>query len=854
MKRTMVAVAVCLFAVTAGAATVNLTKDSDNGFTNAYGWASGKAPEAGNNYLVANGRYLRGDYSQGFAGDSLQFGIVGESEGVFFKEHVGTHTFTKLILANGYYRTWMSSNGQAAHICGAVEVTSPESAPFRLHSTHNSGTGWYITYWDAAFTGAEGTGLKVGPYPNALKSAGQTIFTGDNTSYLGSISAYGTNAVFAFTTGNYLGGALSSFKADALSLEDGTTLECQGADVTLSSSLNRGITVKATGGRISVPSGKSLRIEWPITGSGALSKTGAGTLTLASAMSLSEPFVVDGGNVKFASGFSNAGSGGVSVVSGGELYVVPGDEVEVSGLAFDGGAIRLSYDETTVESGVLVLNGECTGWPIPVYPLATRGLKVPFLKVPTSIKTVTAADFVKPDDFAATGLPSATFTVETEGSMQTVYAQTADRVTVSDTYNGAANTKAFITYGSEKGRWSDNSLPHSGADYQVGGGKTLYAQGVSGAYTFPGESLSLVGTSEKKAFLDFNNTSMTSFTGDIRTTDYVKMYPKANAGAEFHICGRLYVGGTPAISDNGLDFRANANDITVCVDSVVSGPGAMSFQPTQANYTNTYFFTAENLYRGTYFVYMGTASSKVTLKFATAESWGTNPSSFQEKGVLLQSGSGSTAELYPNGSQTVSQPNRGMFLSGPSSHVRVDDGDTFEFKSPLTFRGGCKSFKVGGGTWAVGGTVSIDTPASGTPSLTVSDGCLRADNAKAFLNVAVTVDEGAGLAAKYRPGETSDVATYGMIVTNSARFAVSGDVLKVKVETNGQKVRADETIAVLTVPEETASVLDAKRFRFEHDDAYGRYPVLAKDVVEVSGTQCIRYSCRFTKGTKIIFR
>lgn len=114
---------------------------------------------------------------------------------------------------------------------------------------------------------------------------------------------------------------------------------------------------------------------------------------------------------------------------------------------------------------------------------------------------------------------------------------------------------------------------------------------------------------------------MTSFTGDIRTTDYVKMYPKANVGAEFHICGRLYVGGTPAISDNGLDFRATANDITVCVDSVVSGPGAMSFQPTQANYTNTYFFTAENLYRGTYFVYMGTASSKVTLKFATAESW-----------------------------------------------------------------------------------------------------------------------------------------------------------------------------------------------------------------------------------------
>ena len=622
MKRTMVAVAVCLFAVTAGAATVNLTKDSGNGFTNAYGWASGKAPEAGNNYLVANGRYLRGDYSQGFAGDSLQFGIVGESEGVFFKEHAGTHTFTKLILANGYYRTWMSNDGQEAHICGAVEVTSPESAPFRLHSTHNSGTGWWITYWDAAFTGAEGTGLKVGPYPNALKSAGQTIFTGDNTSYLGSISAYGTNAVFAFTTGNSLGGALSSFRADAISLEDGTTLECQGADVTLSSSLNRGITVKATGGRISVPSGKSLRIEWPITGSGALSKTGAGTLTLASAMSLSEPFVVDGGNVKFASGFSNAGSGGVSVVSGGDVSVVAGDEVEVSGLAFDGGAIRLSYDETTGESGVLTLNGECTGWPIPVYPLATRGLKVPFLKVPTSVKTVTASDFAKPEDLAATGLPSAKFTVETDGGMQTVYAEMSQIVTVA-----SGSSQAFI-YPTDANKWSDSKVMHAGADYSIGGGKKLVSWGMTGDYTIPGDSVTVAGTSSSKAQWDMGYTGndLNRITGDVRAGNYALFRPTAPDGEELHLDGRLYVYGT-AGSDSSLDFRAAKSGISLVIDSVVSGAGCMSFQPGDNYYTNTYRFTANNTYTGTYFLYGPKTATLTTLEFENAESWGSNPAS-----------------------------------------------------------------------------------------------------------------------------------------------------------------------------------------------------------------------------------
>ena len=264
--KTRIMMVLCVACVVANAATVNLLRSSDTGFKTKEGWDSGYPPESGNDYVVANGYYLHGDYSDGFAGDSLQFGIVGGTEGIFFKEHAGTPTFTKLILANGYYRTWMSNSGQAGHIAGSVQVTSPESAPFRLHSTHNSGLGWYLTYWDAAITGAEGTGLKIGPYllasyNSAHLSKGQTIFTGDNSGYLGSLTVYGTNAVFAFTTGNSLGGALSSFKADAFTFCDGTTVESRGDDVTLSSSLNRGITVDATGGRLHVGGGKALRLS-----------------------------------------------------------------------------------------------------------------------------------------------------------------------------------------------------------------------------------------------------------------------------------------------------------------------------------------------------------------------------------------------------------------------------------------------------------------------------------------------------------------------------------------------------------------------------------------------------------------
>ena len=103
--RTRFTIAVCVasvaFTLPLYAATVTLTRNSFSGFTTNDGWSNGKAPESTNDYVVANGYYLHGDNSEGFVGNSLQFGILGGSEGVFFKEHAGTHTFTKLILANG---------------------------------------------------------------------------------------------------------------------------------------------------------------------------------------------------------------------------------------------------------------------------------------------------------------------------------------------------------------------------------------------------------------------------------------------------------------------------------------------------------------------------------------------------------------------------------------------------------------------------------------------------------------------------------------------------------------------------------------------------------------------------------
>ena len=740
-------------------------------------------------------------------------------------------------------------------------MLSPQTVPFRLHSTHSSGLGWWLTYWDAKFSGAEGTGLKVGPYllNGAHLSKGETIFTGDNSAYLGSFYFYGTNAVAAFTKSTSLGGTLGEFKADAITLADGTTLEFRGTtEAVLAKGLNRGITVQSTGGRISVPKGKSLEVEWPIVCEGPLFKVGAGTLVLDSVIEIPDTnggatsFTVSEGTVSFAESFVPHENVQIEVHANAAISVAACKEQSLGNICFEGGAIRVSYDETTEKSSVIVLGAGCAiNEPIPVYPPSVRGIKVPFLKVPVSVRALTKDDFIKPLDLAVENLPWATFTVEIEGDYQVVYAQTCNLVTVVDRKpdTDEVNDRAYLTYGSESWRWSDNYVVHAGAEYFVGKGKTVYISGLSGEWVFPGESITFEGEGGTRAFWDFNDVNVEKITGDIRTYNYVRIFPNSTVGGELHLCGRLHVGSTEG-SDNGLDFRAKTSMMTV-IDSVVSGSGYMCFQANDNNMTNIYYFTADNTFTGTYFVYSSKNNTRTVIKFARAECFGPNPPSARAKNLLLQ---GKGSELYIEGSQSLNHPNREIAFYGNDPMLRVDEGEIFDMTCKLAFSRGKTAKKVGGGTWAVGGEVRREGDGAEPATLVVEEGFIRADKPKAFVNINVKIEEGSGIAAKYRPGETSDVANYGMMVTNSTRFVVSGETLKFKVSTEGKRVGGKERIAMMSVPEDVATAIDAKKIVVEHDDENGRYAVLEKDSVTISSVPYVRYSCRFTTGLKFILR
>lgn len=839
---------------------------SDQGLTNGADWDdNGTPPEAGKDYLVDSSYVLTADYGLEFKGDSLQIGIVGGSEGVLFKNHQGENKYKKLILANGYYRVWMSTADQYGKVTGPIEVLSPAATPFRIYGTHLSGATAYLTYLNGNISGAEGTGLLLGycPSDTSKLSTSKIYLMGDNSAYYGQLTFLGTNMTHVFTMSTSLGGAIGEMKYDAVVLKENTTLQAEGENLTLAANLNRGLSVDSTGGRLAVADGKSLRLEWPISGSGTLRKTGAGTLTLAGAVNPAAAgatgagFEIAEGQVVLDAGFSNVSGHSLTVDAGATLTVAPGEEITVNSLVFNGGAFAITCEVSNSEtnSGVLVLGEGCQpNWPLPVYPHAVRGVKVPFLKVPTSVGTITPASFTTPGDFPATALPSARFTVETADDVQTAYAETLPIVYV-------ATTQAFLAErsGNEK-NWSDNRQVHAGADYFVdktlnpdlADNRSLASSDLGGTdYILPFESLTFRGNGTYgKANLGANTTypfNTYSLTGDIRTYDHTKFHPSIFSGqTEWNLCGKLYVGNGQSSGQDGLHVCPCSTGF-YNFRSDISGSGAIAFSLPANGVEPIVSFTGKNLYNGTLFFYNDKSDSSLTFRF-TAESFGVDLPTYRERAVILQmKGKGFT--LHPFGSQRISFENRGFaYLSG-AANVEVDEDCDFELAAPFKFLADLTIRKIGGGVWAMGKQMANDSGKIGT--VKVVEGYLRAETARAFSNVKVEIDAGAGLAAKYVPGATGEAAEYGMIVTDAAKLTVAGDTLAFKVTTDGADMRR-VSVPVLTVPADLASVIDAKKIVVSHDTSLS--PEVVRENVTIDNNACVRYSCKFKSGILLIVR
>lgn len=184
------------------------------------------------------------------------------------------------------------------------------------------------------------------------KSGSGTLTIETTNSFTGPVSVTGgTLAVGSLGDGGSPSSIGAAGTAASNLVINGGTLALVGEQT----NTNRSLTLGASGGGISVPTSKSLQISGQVTGSGSLTKTGGGTLTLTSANSFSGGIFISEGKVFLPSDTANvSGLGsGLVTLNGGTLSM--GDNIDTTSWATSAWSIHVP----TGTAGRLNSDGRC---------------------------------------------------------------------------------------------------------------------------------------------------------------------------------------------------------------------------------------------------------------------------------------------------------------------------------------------------------------------------------------------------------------------------------------------------------------------------------------------------------------
>lgn len=197
------------------------------------------------------------------------------------------------------------------------------------------------------------------------KSGNGTLTISTTNTFTGPVTVTGgTLAVGSLADGGFPSSIGAGSTAASNFVLNGGALALSGEQT----NTNRSMTLGASGGTLSVPTSKSLQISGQITGGGSLTKTGAGTLTLASANNFTGGTFISEGKVFLPSDTANvSGLGsGLVTLNGGTLSM--GDNIDTSSWATStwslhvpaGSSGRLNADGRCNLTGALTGGGDFT--------------------------------------------------------------------------------------------------------------------------------------------------------------------------------------------------------------------------------------------------------------------------------------------------------------------------------------------------------------------------------------------------------------------------------------------------------------------------------------------------------------
>ena len=361
-----------------------------------------------------------------------------------------------LVCVNGIYNAInQSSAGETsrARIGGSIIIASPETSPFLFGN--QTGNGVTIS---ADVSGAIGTKFVMGAGYDGSGSMNSTdirgepmILSGDNSAFLGKIEVSSSgNATLALGSDTALGGARDSFSADTVKITTkniGTLVFTNGAPTKIDTA-NLGITFNGMGGGsfahertlvFYVMEGLNTELAVPVEAYARgkfndrswldVKKTGAGTLTWSGDFSTPngiasghKRFFVEEGRIILASSSTIALT---NELSSAVWLKTPGTaDTALSKWTFSAGG-ALVLDATGGKTpGAFVLDSSAsisdTALPLPVHlemDDAKADCDICFLKVPTSARTLSEADFI---DTNAPARKTSRFRIAIEGGMQSV--------------------------------------------------------------------------------------------------------------------------------------------------------------------------------------------------------------------------------------------------------------------------------------------------------------------------------------------------------------------------------------------------------------------------------------------------
>jgi fibronectin-binding autotransporter adhesin len=245
-------------------------------------------------------------------------------------------------------------NGSSQQIAGLNSVTGTNATA--NNNTVTSATAATLTLGGSgSYSYGDGTNANSGVITGSItlvKTGSGTQTFGEANTYTGKTSI--TGGFIAGSGESIFGTNPGSFTADQITL-DGGGVKATG---NISFNSNRGITLGADGGTLDT-NGNSISLTNVVTGSGLLTKQGAGTLTLTGANTYSGDTTISGGTLQVGNGGTTGTLGSTSAVTNNAALVINrSDSITVTPVISGTGSFTQTGAGTTTVTGANTFTGD----------------------------------------------------------------------------------------------------------------------------------------------------------------------------------------------------------------------------------------------------------------------------------------------------------------------------------------------------------------------------------------------------------------------------------------------------------------------------------------------------------------